>query len=90
LQLETVVGAQAPLAASFFVCRQAHIKYGKAAKMLQIGILFIMGVTLYSRIKHPVLKNKDGTTKKRMHPALYWTLMAVGVLCIIMITSGSN
>jgi hypothetical protein len=42
-----------------------------------------MGATLYSRIKHPVLKTPDGGTKKRMNPILYWVLMTIGLFFVI-------
>ena len=51
--------------------------------MLQIGILFLMGATLYSRIKHPTLKTPDGGTKKRMNAVLYWILMVIGLFFVI-------
>lgn len=58
--------------------------------MLQLGILLVMGATLYSRIKHPVLKTPDGGTKERMKPTLYWFFMALGLLVVIAITFGGN
>ena len=54
--------------------------------MLQIGILFIMGATLYSRIKHPTLKTAEGGTKQRMNPVLYWVFMALGGLLAVGLT----
>jgi hypothetical protein len=56
--------------------------------MLQAGIILIMGATLYSRFKHPVLTTPDGGTKKRMNPALYWTFMAIGLLLVVGISLG--